>query len=217
MQAPQLQALSVSHLSTTAWTRGEDKGKENEESKRCKQEQRMREINSSREQEADAHRGEEGRLGVEMKRGGGKSWFLGLCLPGSWDGVETNRQAGVWSQDRLFFTELAYLMTEWRSRWGREWGGSVEVCGKAEEQEGNKVVNTKWRKWETEEARVRAEAKQEVVTKSDNERRRKGDEARRWRFSERNYTIWMRAERMYLAPLCLNLIEFLILCQTMFY
>lgn len=41
------------------------------------------------------------------------------------------------------------------------------MCRKTGEQGGRNVVNIKWRKWETEEVRGRAETKQKAVTKSE--------------------------------------------------
>lgn len=63
------------------------------------------------------------------------------------------------------------------------------------------------------------EGKQEVLTKRDKKRRRKGDEVRRWGFfREKLQRVQSSGEerdrdsysysRMHLAPLCLDLIEF---------
>ncbi len=113
---------SISHLNALLHGQeGRTKAKKMRKKKRktgTEEGGRKREIDNRREYEPDTNSGEEGRWGVEMKWGGGKSWFLGLCLPGSWDEEERNRQGGVWSRDGLFFVDLAYLMTERRDSVG---------------------------------------------------------------------------------------------------
>lgn len=59
-----------------------------------------------------------GRWGVQTKQGGGKSWFLGLCLPGISDGVETNRQ-GAFEVKTGFSTLSSHI---WWHSWGRDGG-----------------------------------------------------------------------------------------------